>query len=97
MNRTDCTSAHGDSQPLFSFFSRKRVVADFAGGNLSSDAGLPLLREVDERLGLSRRLLRCLQDRRHPSYVEHQVEELFRQRVYQIACGYEDCNPAWRD
>lgn len=65
MNSTDCTSGHDDVQLLFSFFSRKRVVADFAGGELTSDAGLPLLRQLDERLGLSRRWLWCLEDRRH--------------------------------
>jgi len=96
MNRTDCTAAHADAQRLFSFFSRKKVVGDFARGELSSDAGLPLLRQLDERLGLSRRRLRCLDDRRHPSYVEHEVAESFRQPVYQIACGYEHGNDAER-
>jgi len=31
-------------------------------------------------------------DRRHPGYVKHQLLELFKQRIFQIACGYENGN-----
>lgn len=34
----------------------------------------------------------ALSDRRHPSYVDHTYTDLIRQRVFQIACGYEDAN-----
>jgi hypothetical protein len=64
------------------------------GGALTSDAGVLLLREMDERLGLTARLARCLVDQRERSKVRHQIKELLRQRIYQIACGYEDCNDA---
>ncbi|MGH8732256.1 MAG: transposase, partial [Burkholderiales bacterium] len=67
-----------------------RIVLDFEGGALTSDAGLIVLRELDERLGLTRGLEGCLEDRRDPRYVEHSVTELVRQRLYQIAAGYED-------
>ncbi len=70
------------------------VVVAFNGGNLTSDAGAIFLRRVDERLGLSERLASCIIDRRDPNKVRHLVVEQFRQRVYQIACGYEDCNDA---
>lgn len=36
----------------------------------------------------------CMQDRRDSRYVKHDQCELIRQRVYQIAMGYEDCNDA---
>jgi hypothetical protein len=60
------------------------------GGALTSDAGVLLLRQLDERLGLTRRLARCLVDRREPGKVRHDVLLLLRQRIYQIALGYED-------
>ena len=39
-----------------------------------------------------KRLSQVLVDRRHQSYVDHSYEDLMRQRVFQIACGYEDAN-----
>ncbi len=68
----------------------KPVVIAFDGGNITSDGGVLFLRQVDERLGLTERLADCLVDRRDPNKVHHLVVEQFRQRVYQIACGYED-------
>jgi len=70
----------------------KQVTATFDGGQLSSDGGLLLLQQVDEQLGLTARLAGCLRDRRTPHLVEQSVLDLVRQRVYGIACGYEDCN-----
>ncbi len=72
----------------------KPVVVRADGGALTSDAGALLLRQLDERLGLTRRLARCLVDRREPGKVRHEVGSLLRQRIYQIALGYEDCNDA---
>ena len=37
-------------------------------------------------------MVAALPDRRHPSYIDHSSEDLLRQRVFQIACGYEDAN-----
>ena len=73
---------------------KKPVVADFTGGHLSSDGGLLLLAELDRRLSLTARLVAGLQDRRAPAKVQQPLLDLFRQRVYQIACGYEDANDA---
>ena len=72
------------------------VRADFNGGTLSSDFGPMLLRGVDQRIALSERLSAAFRDRRHPSYIEHPLRDLIAQRVYQIACGYEDGNDANR-
>lgn len=60
----------------------------------SSDGGALLLRQVDERLGLLSRMSACIPDKRDPSRIEHTRLEQLRQRVYQIALGYEDCNDA---
>ena len=75
---------------LFKDISRKKIEADFKGSEVSSDAGLLLLREVERGVGLFHRIAEVLRDRRHPGYVKHQIIELLKQRVFQIACGYED-------
>jgi len=77
---------------FFKDISCKKVVADFNGGDVSSNGGLLFLREIDSRIGIVRRIAEVLPDRRHPGYVKHQVEQLLRQRVFQIASGYEDAN-----
>jgi hypothetical protein len=53
-----------------------------------------LVAEADRRLGLTRKLSAVVRDRREPGKVRHPLRELLTQRVYQIACGYEDCNDA---
>jgi hypothetical protein len=77
---------------IFKDISGKKIEADFKGGEVSSDAGVLFLREVENRTGLVRKMTDSLRDRRHPGYVKHQLCELFKQRVFQIACGYEDGN-----
>lgn len=72
--------------------SGKKVEAAFDGGTVTSDSGVLYLRAVDKELGLSDRLSACIADDRHPSYVDHPLIDLLRQRIFQIACGYEDAN-----
>ena len=81
-------------QLSFGFLGRKQVVGGFDGGNLSSDGGLMLLSAADGQLGLTPSLAKLLPDHRDPSKVIHRLDEMLAQRVYQIACGYEDCNDA---
>jgi Transposase DDE domain group 1 len=68
--------------------------ADFAGGALSSDFGALLLRGIDRQIGLTARLAAAIQDKRHPSYIDHPLRDLLAQRIYQIASGYADGNDA---
>jgi hypothetical protein len=70
----------------------KTLQADFDGGTLTSDGGVLFLRETEAQMGLIRRFVEALDDRRDPRYTEHSYEELLRQRIFQIACGYEDAN-----
>jgi hypothetical protein len=70
----------------------RAVVASFAGGAITSDAGALLLGATDRVLGLTRRLAACFKDSRHPAYSEHAVETLVMQRVVGMALGYEDLN-----
>ena len=76
----------------FSPLNRKKIEANFTGGSITSDGGLLLLREVDKRIGLTKRLSKLIGDNRHASYVEHSIFHLLKQRVYALAAGYEDVN-----
>ena len=72
----------------------KAVTLDFDGGRLSSDAGLVLLKDPDEQLGFTRALAAVLSDPRDTRRVHFSQHDLLKQRVYQIAAGYEDANDA---
>ena len=78
----------------FPLLPKKPVEVAFTGGNLSSDGGLLLLAQLDRQIGLTERAAACLAEWRLPGRVRHSLLELLRQRIYQIACGYEDCNDA---
>ena len=67
--------------------------AAFDGGRITSDGGLPWLAEADRELGVCEAIAREIPEWRGPS-VRHSLETLVRQRVYQVACGYEDQNDA---
>ncbi len=69
---------------------RKKLTVDFAGGNQSSAGGLLLLREVERKLGVCRRLAEAMPDRRDPDRVRHAMFEMVMARASAIACGYED-------
>jgi hypothetical protein len=86
---TDCYTQLG-------FGFQPKLVVDFAGGTLTTDAGLLLVREFDEQLGLSADVVGRVTDTRDARYVTHELDTLVRQRLYQIAAGYEDVNDADR-
>jgi hypothetical protein len=69
------------------------IEASFDGPQLTSDGGLVWLAEADAALGLCAALARAITDRR-TGPVQYSLELLIRQRVFQIACGYEDQNDA---
>ncbi|MDP6178477.1 MAG: transposase [Desulfatiglandales bacterium] len=72
----------------------KSIFIDFTGAKITSDAGLLLMREVDQRFGITESGCSQLVDDRSASHKKHSFEQMIRQRVYQIAAGYEDCNDA---
>jgi hypothetical protein len=80
--------------PGLSPVAGKRVVARFDGGEMSSDGGVLLLREVERRLGIADRLARCIVERRSPARVRHAMADILRFRMLMIAAGYEDGNDA---
>ena len=72
----------------------KQITADFDGGHITSDAGGLLFRELDERYGFTDGIADSLYDRRHPSWVIHDLKTLIKQRIFSIALGYDDNNDA---
>src|SRR3989442_4931474 len=86
---TECYSQLG-------FGFQPKLVVDFAGGTLTTDAGLLLVREFDEQLCLSADVVGRIADTRDARYVTHELDALVRQRLYQIAAGYDDVNDADR-
>ncbi len=85
---TDCTSERFEFQRL----GRRNVVASFDGGEISSDGGAVLLREIEQRRRLVSRFAACFEDHRDPERIEHSVEELLGQRIHGLVLGYEDLN-----
>jgi hypothetical protein len=86
-----------DAIPSYRFATRALVPLDatFDGGVLTSDGGLPWLVEADHQLGLCAAFAACLTDwRKDPTRSRHSLENLVRQRVFQLACGYADQDDA---
>ena len=85
------------TSPLLSGLSPvdgKPVIARFDGEYLSSDGGLLVLREIEQRLNVAQRLAACIRDPRDPSRVVHRLDAIIRTRMLMIAAGYEDGNDA---
>jgi hypothetical protein len=77
-----------------SFNPQLRV--EFRGATVTSDAGLLLPRELDERLGLSALIEQHLSDPRTGHNRQFPLPDLFRQSIYSRLAGYEDTNDAER-
>jgi hypothetical protein len=67
--------------------------AAFDGGRLTSDGGLPWLAQADTALGLCALIASYVPEWRTRTG-QHALETLVRQRIFQIACGYEDQDDA---
>ncbi|MFO1199115.1 MAG: IS1380 family transposase [Burkholderiaceae bacterium] len=84
----DCT----ETKVEFGRIGRRVIEADFDGGRLGSDGGVMLLRQLDERLGLTRAAAAAIGDARNPMLIAHDLRDLLAQRIYAMCCGYEDLN-----
>jgi len=69
---------------------------DFQGARVTSDGGLILVRELDERLGLGELIAKHLSDSRRGKNTQLPLADLLRQSVYSRIAGYEDVNDAER-
>jgi hypothetical protein len=65
--------------------------AAFDGGRITSDGGLVWLSRMDSELGLCEAISECVEEWRTRKG-RHSLASLVKQRVFQIACGYEDQN-----
>ena len=86
-------SGEAENSSVIPSFNRT-IRIDFRGAKISSDAGVLMLREIDERFNITAPLGDRMEDPRRASHLRHTYVDLLRQRVYQMAAGYEDCNDA---
>ena len=84
---TDCAT----SGMRFETQTTLALEAAFDGGRITSDGGLVWLAEADTELGLCERVAEHVPEWRKRKG-RHSPEALIKQRVFQIACGYEDQN-----
>ena len=72
--------------------SGREIIGSFDGGDISSDGGVMLVQAANRKLGLIERLASVIYDQRDPLKVRHGISDMLGQRIFAIACGYEDCN-----
>jgi hypothetical protein len=72
----------------------RSIHIDFQGAKITSDTGFLVMREVDQRFNILGGAESQIDDSRSPRHTDHSLLQLLRQRVYQVAAGYEDCNDA---
>ena len=77
-----------------SFNSSLKV--DFQGSRVTSDGGLILVLELDERLGFGDLIAQHLTDSRRGKNTQLPLADLLRQSVYSRIAGHEDVNDAER-
>jgi len=93
MTRSSLMKTHCNQKSfLFPSQNRRKTVAHFDGGAITSDAGGLLLRQVEQATGILRQFAACFTDHRDPDRIEHTLEQLIAQRMYALALGYEDLN-----
>jgi len=71
---------------------KKPIEISFTAEKISSDGGLLLLREVENHSRILQAITNCIEEDRHPGYIQHSIKSMLTQRVFQIAAGYEDAN-----
>jgi hypothetical protein len=88
------STAKNSFSTLFDLASvcKKPIEISFSAEKISTDGGLLLLREIEERNGILQSITDCIQEDRHTGYVKHSIQSMLTQRVFQIAAGYEDAN-----
>lgn len=70
----------------------KKVDVCFEGQDISTDGGCLLLREVESQIGIISDFTNSIVDTRDSRYIDHDISTMLSQRIFQIACGYEDAN-----
>ncbi|MFO7945657.1 MAG: transposase [Armatimonadota bacterium] len=70
----------------------KEITGTFNKGDISTDGGALLVQQAEQKVEIIDRMSAPITDRRDQAKVRHSIEEMLRQRVFAIACAYEDCN-----
>lgn len=89
---TNCTQKRIEFPAIKIGSTSRKVEVEFSGGEVTSDGGVFLLREVDKRLGLTKKFSKYIPDTRNPLLIQHTNQEMLQQRVYSLCLGYEDLN-----
>ncbi len=79
-----------DEAVEFGRVGRRVVHAAFDGGDIVSDGGALLLKQVDERVGLTRAAALAFGDERRGASVQHSMHSLLAQRIYGLCLGWQD-------
>ncbi len=79
-----------DERVEFGRVGRRVIEAAFDGGDIVSDGGVLLLKQVDERLGLTHAAARAFGDERRSASVQHSMHSLLAQRIYGLCLGWSD-------
>ena len=79
-----------DDAIQFGKVGRRVVEAAFDGGDIVSDGGVVLLKQLDERIGLTRAAAQALGDERRSASVAHSLRSMLAQRIYALCLGWSD-------
>jgi len=92
MNQDNNNKSENKINYTFSSIKNKKVEITNSEDQLSSDAGFLLLKQIEEHIGIVKQITDNINDRRSQDRITHQLEALLKQRIFQIAAGYEDAN-----
>src|ERR1035438_3442553 len=70
----------------------RELVWHFNGGDITSDGGALLLKQLEQQTRIVQRFAACFEDFRRQDLIEHPLLDLIRQRTFGLALGYEDLN-----
>lgn len=85
-------SIHTAQQLVLGFHVDRPIVVEASAAQLSSDGGLLVVREFDERIGLTVQFAAALEDTRDSTFTQHDMKSMVRQRIYGLLADYEDQN-----
>jgi len=82
------------NQRVFEFSSseKRKVQADFKGGDVTSNGGLVLIAELEKKLRLSKRIAALLPDHRDQKKITHSQQSMIHQRLLGLCAAHEDLN-----
>jgi hypothetical protein len=85
-------SLHTARQLVLGFHVDRPVVLEASAAQISSDAGLLVVRQFDERIGVTAEFAAALRDTRAARFTQHELLSMVRQRIYGLLADYEDQN-----